>query len=291
MVVRLLICASFCVLSWAQNEAPPVTAEKVRDNIYMLKGQGGNIGLCIGEDGAFLIDDQYAPATENIRKAVKEIADQPIKFVINTHWHGDHTGGNENLAKTNTVIFAHENVRKRMSTEQFIKAFNRKVEASPKEALPVVTFTKDIAFHLNGETIRANHYAHAHTDGDAVIFFKKANVVHMGDIYFNGMYPFIDGDSGGSIGGMIKAVSAALENMDNQTLVIPGHGPVSNKKELTGYRDMLKDVETAVRKLKDSGKTLEETIAAKPSGKYDEKLGNGYFKTPNFIGFVYNTLK
>jgi len=290
MILRSLSLALATVCVFAQ-EAPEVKVEKVRDNVYMLIGQGGNIGLCIGEDGAFLIDDQYAPATEQIRKAVKSVADQPIKFVINTHWHGDHTGGNENLGKANSIIFAHENVRKRMSTEQLMEDFDRTVPASPKDALPVVTFTRDIDFHLNGETIHAMHLSNAHTDGDSIIIFKDADVIHTGDIFFNGLYPFIDRSSGGSVDGMITAVNRILEMTGENTKIIPGHGPLTDKKGLTVYRDMLVDVRSRIKKLKDSGKSLEETVAANPTAKYDDELGGGYFKPEAFVMFVYKTLK
>lgn len=282
--------AFICTGLMAQDEWK-VEVEKVRDNIYLLKGRGGNIGLCVGEDGAFLIDDQYAPATDNILAAVKSVTDQKIKFVINTHWHGDHTGGNEAMGKADAVIFAHENVRQRMSTKQFMKAFNSEVPPSPKDALPVVTFTQDIKFHLNKETISAVHYAHAHTDGDSVIFFEKANVVHAGDIYFKGMYPFIDAGSGGTIGGMIKAVDQIIAKCDDNTIIIPGHGSLSNKKEITGYRNMMADVRDKVKELKSQGKSDLDVIAANVTAKYDEELAGGFFKPKNFISWVYETVK
>lgn len=290
MILRCLIpaLAAVCVLA---QEAPEVNVEKVRGNVYVLYGNGGNIGLCMGEDGAFLIDDQYAPATPQIRKAVKSVGDQPIKFVINTHWHGDHTGGNENMGKADAIIFAHENVRKRMSSEQLMEDFNRTVPASPKEALPVVTFTRDIDFHLNGETIHAMHLSNAHTDGDAIIIFKETNVIHTGDIFFNGMYPFIDRSSGGSVDGMIAAVNRIIDMADGGTKIIPGHGPQTDKKGLIAYRDMLVEVRGNIKTLKDEGKSLEDTVAANPTAKYDEKLGGGYFKPEAFVMFVYKTVK
>ncbi len=187
-----------------------VTSAKVAEGIYVLNGRGGNIGVSVGEDGVFLIDDQYAPLTTKIRAAVSSLTPQPIRFVVNTHWHGDHTGGNENLGKMGIVIVAHENVRKRMSVEQFLAAFNQKVPASPKAALPIITFADSVTFNLNGDEIRSFHVAPAHTDGDTVVYFKKANVVHMGDCFFNGMYPFIDLSSGGSIDGVIAAADKVL---------------------------------------------------------------------------------
>ena len=196
----------------------------VADSIYMLIGQGGNIGVSAGDDGIFLIDDQFAPLTGKIRAAVGKISKEPIRFLINTHWHFDHTGGNENLGKAGVVIVAHDNVRQQMSVDQFIELFNREIPASPSIALPVITFNDTTTFHLNGSTIHAFHVEFAHTDGDSVIHFREANVIHTGDVYFNGIYPFIDVDSGGSINGMIAAVNRILALCDDQTKIIPGHG-------------------------------------------------------------------
>jgi len=182
-----------------------VQATKLTESVYMLTGAGGNLGVSVGEDAVFIIDDQYAPMTDKIAAAIAKITPKPVKFVLNTHWHGDHTGGNENFGKAGALIVGHDNVRKRMSVEQFIEAFNMRVPASPPVALPVVTFAHSVSFHLNGDEIRAIHMASAHTDGDAIVHFLKNDVVHMGDIYFNGMYPFIDFASGGSVDGVIAA--------------------------------------------------------------------------------------
>src|SRR6185503_12175274 len=187
-----------------------VKSQKVAEGLYMLQGAGGNIGLSVGADAAFLVDDQYAPLTPKITAAVKALTDKPIKFVLNTHWHGDHTGGNENLGTAGTLIVAHDNVYRRMSTEQFITFFNEKVAASPKVALPVITFNDTLTFHLNGDDLHAFHVPPAHTDGDSIVHFRKADVIHMGDTFFNGMYPFIDVDSGGGIEGMIGAADKVL---------------------------------------------------------------------------------
>ncbi|MCP4249053.1 MAG: MBL fold metallo-hydrolase, partial [bacterium] len=199
-----------------------IETTKVAENLYMLVGAGGNIGLSVGPDGAFLIDDQFAPLTEKITAAIKAVTEAPIRFVVNTHWHFDHTGGNENLGKAGAVIVAHENVRRRMSTEQFIAAFDRRVPASPPGALPVITFADAVTFHLNGDELHVFHVAPAHTDGDSIVHFRKANVLHLGDTFFDGMYPFIDVSAGGSIAGMIEAVDRALKLCDDKTKIIPG---------------------------------------------------------------------
>lgn len=267
-----------------------IQTHTVTKNIYMLEGAGGNIGVCVGENGVFLVDDQFAPLTEKIQKAVAQVSEKPIRFLLNTHWHFDHTGGNENLGKAGAVIVAHENVRQRMSTEQFMKFFDRRVPAAPDIALPVITFTTEITFHLNGETIEVYHPDPAHTDGDAIVFFRTSNVVHMGDIYFEGLYPFIDLDSKGSIDGVIQAVHYALGQMDGETKVIPGHGPLSNKENLTAYVAMLETIRDRVKKMVAEKKTLEEVIASKPTADLDAKYGNGFMKPDQFVTLVYKSL-
>ncbi len=267
-----------------------VKAQPVADGLWMLTGAGGNIGVCAGEDGVFLIDDQYAPLTEKIVAAIKTVSDQPVRFVFNTHWHGDHTGGNENLGKKGTLIIAHDNVRERMSHEQFLAAFNSKVPPSPQGALPVVTFNDTVTFHLNGFEIHAFHVAPAHTDGDSMVHFVNANVLHMGDTYFNGMYPFIDVSTGGSIEGVIAAVDVALAMIDDKTPVIPGHGPLSNRAELMAYRSMLAGVNKAVAKAIAEGKDRDATVAAKPTAPWDEKWGGGFIQPELMAGIVYDSL-
>lgn len=203
MKSRISALFLFCAgVAFGQNEdlsKVQIEIEKIAPGLAVLKGSGGNIGLSYGDDGACVIDDQFAPLNDKIRAAIKILTPKEPRFVINNHWHFDHVGGNEALGKSGSVIVAHENVRKRMSTDQVIEAFQKKIPASPKEALPVITFNSEIKFFLNGQEISVLHKEHAHTDGDAVIHFKSANVFHMGDLYFNGLYPFIDISSGGSV--------------------------------------------------------------------------------------------
>ena len=258
----------------------------VADGLHMLVGQGGNIGVVSGPDGVFLVDDQYAPLTEKILAAVKEIDSGPVRFLVNTHWHGDHTGGNENLGKGGTVIVAHENVRRRMSTEQVMRAFNRTVPPSPPAALPVITFPDALTFHLNGVTIEVQHHAAAHTDGDAVLWFTGKNAVHMGDTYFNGMYPFIDTGSGGTVAGMLATADAVLDRANDATKIIPGHGPLSNKAELAAYRDLLGTVRDRVAAALASGQSPEQVVAAKPTADLDATWATGFLKPEQFVGIV-----
>jgi cyclase len=278
------------VLAQQDYSKVEVKTTKLNDTTYMLVGAGGNLGVSIGPDAVFLIDDQYAPMTPKIEAAIKALSDKPVKFVVNTHWHGDHTGGNENFGKAGAIIVAHDNVRKRMSTEQVLAFFNMKVPPSPKDALPVITFGADTTFHLNGDEIHAFHVPNAHTDGDVIVYFRKGNIIHMGDLYFNGLYPFIDSASGGKIDGVIAAADRALALANDQTKIIPGHGPLSNKAELKAYRDMLATVAGRVKAQLAAGKKLEDIIAAKPTADYDPKWGGGFIKPDKWVELVVRNL-
>jgi cyclase len=267
-----------------------IKAEKVADGIYMLTGAGGNIGLSVGKSGTYVIDDQYAPLTDKILAAIRAITPDPVRFVVNTHWHGDHTGGNENLGKAGALLVAHENVRRRMSGEQFNATFNRSTPPSPEAALPVVTFTDAVTFHWNGDEIRVHHVPPAHTDGDSIVHFVKADVVHMGDLFFNGGYPYIDTSSGGKVDGVIAAAEQALAKVGETTRIIPGHGPVATKADLQAYRDAVKTLRDRIAKLKAEGKSRDEAIAAKPTADHDAKWGTGFMKGDAFTGLVYDSL-
>ena len=263
-----------------------IRTTKLGESTYMMQGAGGNLGLSIGEDAVFLIDDQFAPLTGKIQAAIAGLTAKPVRFVLNTHWHGDHTGGNENFGKSGAIVVAHENVRSRMSAEQFIELMKMTEKASPKGALPIVTFASSVTFHLNGDEIRVFHVPKAHTDGDAMVHFAKSDVLHMGDVYFNGMYPFIDTSSGGSIRGTIAACDRALGIVSDSTKIIPGHGPLSNKAELKAYRDMLAAVADRIGKLVADGRKEEEILAANPTAEFDAKWGAGFMKTPRFVQMV-----
>lgn len=265
-----------------------VKSEKLGDGVYMLTGAGGNLGVSAGEDGVVLIDDQYAPLTGKILATIRTISDKPVRFLINTHLHGDHTGGNENLGKGGVLIVAHENVRKRMSVEQFSELFKRTTPAYPKVALPIVTFTDAVTFHLNGDDLFAFHVPPAHTDGDTVIRFTKANVIHTGDLLFNGMYPVIDLESGGSVEGMVAAADRLLALCDSKTKLIPGHGPAATPADLKAYREMVAGTYAAVKQLVQAGKTREEVLAAKPTAPWDEKWGKGFMKPEIFTTVLFN---
>jgi len=286
------LLAPLCTAALAQDmQDVQISAEKIAGNVYMLTGRGGNIGLSIGEDGALLIDDQFAPLTDKIRKAVADLTEHPIRFVLNTHWHGDHTGGNENLGKAGSIIVAHDNVRKRMSSEQFLAAFNSRTPPAPKAALPVVTFDDSVTLHWNEDEVRVIHVKPAHTDGDSVIYFQQANVIHMGDLYFNGMYPFIDTSTGGNLAGMIAGVERVLGMIKDDTKVIPGHGPASGVAEVRKYLQMLKTADGKIGALVKAGKSRDEVIAAKPTASLDGEWGGGFLQPDVWVGIVYDGMK
>ncbi len=290
LILTLLGVLALPLAAHPQEEMAEVRIEAVpvAEGIYMLTGRGGNLGLSVGPDGAFLVDDQYAPLTERILAAIREVTDGEVRFVLNTHWHGDHTGGNENLGKAGVLIVAHENVRKRMSVEQFMEAFDRTVPAAPPDALPVITFNDRVTFHWNGQTIRTFHVARAHTDGDVLVHFQEADVFHMGDTFFNGSYPFVDVGSGGTIRGMIRAAERVLAHATNDTKIIPGHGPLATPDDLRAYLDMLRTVEDRIRTLVNEGRSKEEVLAARPTADLDAEWGGGFMSPERFVGLVYD---
>ena len=263
-------------------------ATKVAGNVYMLEGSGGNIGVSVGDDGLLIVDDQFAPLADKIRAALKGIADKKLHFILNTHWHGDHTGGNVAFGAEATII-AHDNVRKRLATEQKSTVFNRTTPPSPKEALPVITFDQTLTVHFNGEDIRAIHYPQGHTDGDSVIFFSASNVVHLGDDFFAGRFPFVDLESGGTVEGLIRNIGELIMKIPEGAKLIPGHGPISNIDDLKSYHRMLQQTTEIVRQKITAGKTLDQI---KTEGLPDEwkPWGEGFIKTDRWVETIYRSL-
>ena len=262
-----------------------IKAEPLAEGVAVLFGAGGNIGVSYGPDGTVLIDDQFAPLTDKIKAAVKDLGAGPVKYLINTHWHWDHTGGNENLGQSGVLIMAHDHVRERL-----VKGTDKVPPASPA-ALPVITYHDGIKLHLNGDEVRVQHMKHGHTDGDSIIFWKKANVLHMGDLFFNKVtLPYIDLSSGGNARGVLAAAEQALTMVDEKTKIIPGHGPMANKTDLIAYRDMMKSVITAVEKAQGEGKSLQQVQAMKPAARWDINP-DAFIKGDAFVEAVYKSLQ
>ena len=269
-----------------------IKTEKLADGLYMLQGAGGNMALCAGPDGGFLIDGEFAPLVDKILAAARAVDERPVRFLLNTHWHGDHTGGNGSYAKAGITIVAHENVRARLATEQKSAVSGEGVPAAPAAALPSLTFSQGATFYLNGQEIRVVHVPPpAHTDGDAIVIFPRADVIHTGDLFFNGRYPVIDLGAGGSIDGMIAAADRLLALTDDATRIVPGHGPLADKAALAAYREMLAGVRAAVAREVAAGKSKEETIAAKPTAAFDAKWAQSPTAGDRFAGVVYESLK
>ena len=264
-----------------------IKAQKVAGSVYMLEGMGGNIGLSIGHDGIVMVDDQFLPLAPKIQAAIKGLSEKPLRFVLNTHWHFDHTGGNEEFGKGATIV-AHDNVRTRMVAGANL--LNRKIDPAPKVALPVVTFGQSLTLHLNGEEVRALHYPKGHTDGDAIIYFSASNVVHMGDTLVTYGLPFVDASSGGSVQGLVANVEKAMSALPDDVKIIPGHGALCTKADAKKFTDMLRDCIGLVDAARKAGKTLAQMKQENVLAKYDA-LGQGFVKTPDFIELIYNELQ
>jgi len=265
-----------------------IKATKVAGNVYMLEGSGGNIGVSVGPDGILIVDDQFAPLADKIKAALKTLGEGKLKFVLNTHWHGDHTGGNM-VFSPEAPIIAHDNVRKRLATEQKSEFFKRTTPASPKEALPVITFDQSLSVHFNGEEIRVIHFPHGHTDGDSVIFFTGSNVVHMGDDFFANRFPFVDLESGGTVLGLIKNLGEIIPKLPAGVKLIPGHGPISTVDDLKLYHRMIQETTEIVRKKMESGKTLAQ-IKAEGLPEEWKPWGSGFIKTDVWIETIHRSL-
>jgi len=286
-VYALLVVCFAVAHARAQQDFSQVQmkATKVSGNIYMLEGAGGNIGVSAGADGLLIVDDQFAPLADKIRAALKEINPGQLRFVLNTHYHGDHTGSNRVFGREATIV-AHDNVRARLATEQTVRG--QKVPASPKEALPVVTFNESVSIHFNGEEIRIIHFPNGHTDGDSIMFFTASNVVHMGDHFFAGRFPFIDLEHGGSVEGLTRNIEAVIARVPADVKIIPGHGPLSTLDDLKLYRRMLGETTAFVRKGKAEGKTLEQLKAAGLPAEW-KTWGTGFINTGVWIETIFNS--
>jgi len=269
------------------GETANITVQALRRNVSALIGAGGNIAVLPGNDGKLIIDAGYLTARSKIAAALSSVSPNPIKHLVNTHWHFDHTDGNEWMHSAGATITAHENTRKHLSTSTRVEDWNFTFPPWPEGAIPTEVFKADKTLHLNGVTIALKHYDPAHTDGDISAYFTEADVFHSGDTWWNGYYPFIDYSTGGSLDGMIKAAEANLSMVTDKTIVIPGHGPVGGKTEMTEYRDMLAAIRERVAALKGEGKSLNEIVAAKPTAAYDAKWGTGFVNGEFFTKLIY----
>ena len=263
-----------------------IKTTRVADGIYMLAGSGGNIGVSVGEDGVVVIDDEFAPLVPKIQAALKGITDKPVRFIINTHYHGDHTGGNAPMAQAGATIIAHDNVRERLAAGSEIKKFG-KTPPAPKDALPIITFNDKLTVHLNGEDIRAIHFPAGHTDGDSVIWFPKANVVHMGDDFVTYGFPFVDIENGGSVSGMIAGCEKVLATVPADAKFIPGHGPLSTAEDVRKFVQMMKDTRAVVADAVKKGMTVEQIKQQKLLQQW-QKYSGDFISTDAWIDALYD---
>ncbi len=263
----------------------------LRNNLYLLANSGSNIMLSAGEDGPLVIDTGIAEMSKKVATAISATGSGPARMVINTHWHFDHVGGNQLLAESGAIFIAHRNVRRTMINGGNLAVIDREVAPSPTSALPDITFDKHLTVHFNGEEFQLTHVPSAHTNGDCIVYLPNSNVLHMGDTFFNGMYPFFDTNAGGALDGIIKAFDVGMELANEQTIVIPGHGRLSNKKEMKEYRNMLSTVRDRVQKLVAEGKSLQEITDDKPTADFDKRWGNSWLTPDMWVELIYRGMK
>lgn len=283
ILTSLLLITTFA-FAQGRFDKVEIKVEKISDHIYMLQGAGGNIGISTGDDGVFMIDDQFAPLSDKIKAAIKTVSDKPVKFLVNTHFHGDHSGGNANFEADGAIIVAQDNVRKRLASN----------EKTASAGLPVITFSEDATFYQNGDDVFLTHVHNAHTDGDALVYFAQSNVLHTGDTFFNGRFPFIDINRGGSIEGDIAAAKKGLILINDDTKIIPGHGKLATKADYQKYHDMLVGIKNNVMKAIEDNKTLEEVTAMESiTSDYfsDKDTEKDFISGPKFRNAVYKSLK
>lgn len=290
VIVLMMLQSLGCIVSAQVEDISNVEIKttKIADGLYMLEGSGGNIGVSIGDDGVLLIDDQFAQLTDKIKAAVAALTDKPIRFVLNTHHHPDHIGGNENLAADGVTIMAHENVRKHMVEGAFNIVVQRRLPPSPQAALPIITFEDSLTLHINGEEIHAFHVDPAHTDGDAYVHFIRADVIHAGDVFRTTGYPLVDTGANGAYRGILAGYERLLRMAGSETQIIPGHGVVSTRKDVEAQLAMLVEIREGIRALMDEGKSLEQVLAASPTAKYDAQWGSGRVTGEDITTVIYN---
>lgn len=288
-----LLATATLALTVAHAQPDPskdFAVEQLSDQIYMLQGSVGNVGLLVGDDGAFLIDDDYAPMTPKLMEALEGLDIEAPAFVLNTHYHADHTGGNEGLGGQGSLLVAHENVRRNLLNGTKITLFDMVIPPVPPAAAPLITYQEGVDFHLNGERVQAIHLPNAHTDGDSIIYFHHANVIHTGDVFFNGFFPFIDVEHGGTLAGTIAALEVIADLATEETQIIPGHGPLASKQDVLASIAMLTTAHERLRALQDQGMSAEEATAENPLADMGEEWGQGFFTPEQWVGVVYGGL-
>lgn len=291
MFICIILISGHQLVQAQDLDEVKITTEQLSEHVYVLYGSGGNIGIVVSDDGVYMIDDQYAELTDKIVAAIAKITDQPVKYLINTHWHPDHTGGNANMAQKGAVIVAHDNVYERLSTEQD-RGEGRIQQPSPEAALPEITYSDQLTMHLDTHTeIMLIHEHNAHTDTDGFVYFPSENVLHTGDVFVSGQYPFIDINSGGSVDGLIEALNAAIFLVNDQTKIIPGHGKVSDRDELVSFRDMMETIRQRVQSAMQKGKSLEEIRDMNLTKEWDKERDGGFISASKLIGHIYHSLE
>ena len=291
-----VLCPWVPLATFAQAPSQPpesraeLHTQQLRHGLHLISSPGSNVVVWSGPDGTVVVDDSVAAVAPQLIEAIAVVATSPVRFVVNTHWHPDHTGGNEALARSGAVVIAQDNARSRMRETQFVEAYDLKVQPAPKGALPAITFADQVSLHLNGDNMLAVHAVAAHTDGDVVVAWETANVVDVGDLYYAGAYPFIDVGGGGSLAGVVAAIELVLARADAKTIIVPGHGAASNRAELAAYRDMLVAVGRRVRELVEQGKSVDEVVAAHPTADFDERYGKGSMTPERFVKILYADL-
>jgi glyoxylase-like metal-dependent hydrolase (beta-lactamase superfamily II) len=289
---KIFLTLLFCIIALPGFAKDDLELIKVKNDIHIIKSSdAGNITISTGNDGVFIIDDQLSGQSRQVEKLIAQITNQPIDFIVNTHFHFDHTGGNEFFGKKDSTIISHENVRTRLSSDQLIELFDKKMKALSKRGLPVITFSENMTFYYNNDEIELTHVPNAHTDGDAIVFFKNRNIMVTGDIVFSGMYPFIDIGNGGSVAGLLRAIDTIIKKSDSNTIIIPGHGPILNLNELKEYQNVIARIAINIKNQITQGKSLKDVVRKRPTAKYDKKYGDGFINPETFVKIIYSSFK
>jgi len=289
LFVFICLISSNLIFAQGRFDDVTITTTQIKENLYMLEGAGGNIAVLTGDEGVIMIDAQFADLGEKIKAAIDKLSDKPLKYLVNTHWHGDHTGGNEVLTSDGGTIVAHDNVKVNLSQDRNIQAFNRQIKAKPETYWPDITYNDQLHLSLNGQDVFIQHVHNAHTDGDSFVFFTDLNVLHMGDVFFNKRFPFIDLSTSGSIDGYIRAVETAMMMVDEDTVIIPGHGELANQDDLEAFLETIKTMRERVANFVDTGKSIEE-IKTQGLEEGFESWGTGFISAEKFIDTIWTDL-